>query len=108
MKHFALVLTLIAFLTMGWAEAAHAVINDVVCSHAQIDVNTDDECVSDQSHDHEKIDLCLDCCCHHTHLMTKLLPPAVSQLEFKTARFALFAQEPRSRDLSPLYRPPIV
>lgn len=108
MKHFILIAVLFAFLAGGFASAAHAAMPDLMCSHQSADVgNLDNGCADNQTKDKSDFEQCQDCCCHNTHVMTKVMPNTTVQPKLKTGVTLAPNEAPRSRTLSPLYRPPI-
>jgi hypothetical protein len=109
MNRLIIILALFAFLAGGLSEAAHAAMPNVACSHQAADVdNADQDCVSDQTQDQTDLEQCQDCCCIHAHVLAGVLPDTSATGFFKE-RLALRPHSSlRSRDHSPLYRPPIV
>jgi len=108
MKHFILIAVLFAFLAGGLASAAHAAMPDLMCSHQSTDAgNLDNGCADNQTKDKADLEQCQDCCCHHTHVLTKVFPDSPAYFAFKKG-IVLEAQESlRTTELSSLYRPPI-
>lgn len=109
MKHIVLILTLFAFLAGGVVNVAHAAMPDEICSHQANKMDTaSQDCVNDtDTQDKADLEQCLDCCCHNTHVMMKIMPNATMQANIKTSVTPTLNEAPRSRTLSPLYRPPI-
>lgn len=108
MKHLVLIIALVSFLVGGIAEMAHAEALDVSCAHVTQDGgHTDHDCAAESDQDHADFNSCQDCCCHHTHVMTKFLLNADAPLTVRTAVVLAPHEAPRSRTHSPLYRPPI-
>lgn len=105
MRVFILIACLFAFTAGGFADLAHAVAPDLVCSHDHTDLhNADDDCVDEHTAD-QKND-CQDCCCIHTHVITGSSMNVSNQTikdRLVSMPYDLFV----SNDSSPLYRPPI-
>lgn len=107
MKHLILALALLAFLVGGLADYANAAIQDAfyICCSADGD-DAESNCLDTQNEG--DIDQCKDCCCHHTHVIAKIHLDTIKHSYFNTKVVRMVHQEPHSRALSPLYRPPIV
>lgn len=114
MRQVLCILALLVFLVGGWIESACAAVPDLAGIHQVDDVATDDvqDCRDAGSkHQNQKQadhGSCQDCCCYHTHAMTKtaLGGTSVGPLE-KESVDGVHASL-RSVDFSSLYRPPII
>lgn len=105
-KKIAVILSFI----MIFAVVAPTVEAAVLCSHAVDGAAShclDQQVWDQQGQDQDDHAQCSDCCCQHTHSMTKLFSDSLETLAPKgDAAFASYSP-PYSRDSSPLYRPPI-
>ena len=109
MKRLVLIIALFSFLAGGIAEMAHAAVPELSCAHHTSDTeNVDQDCASGEDQDQIDFEQCQDCCCHHTHVIAKIAPNATTRLNVKAGVVLMPNEAPRSRTLSPLYRPPIV
>lgn len=108
MKHLVLIIALISFFVGGLAEMTHAAAPELVCSHYTNDsASVDQDCMNEQDQDQNDFQGCQDCCCHHMHVLAKIFPDANAHIALKAGLSLMPNEAPRSRSLSPLYRPPI-
>lgn len=108
MQRFIFILTLFAFLAGGLANIAHAAMPDMACAHQSVDVQSvDQNCAEDQTKDNVDFEQCQDCCCHHTHVFSKIFPDTLSHVTVKKAMMIGPQETLRTAELSSLYRPPI-
>lgn len=95
MKHFILILALIAFVTGGYASNVFAAAPDANCVDC---LDHEDGNIDDQ---------CQDCECHHSHVIGLSFSSVSSHLLFTDATLLEPIDNLASNVLSSLYRPPI-
>ena len=113
MRRIVFILTLLAFVTGGFAQIVHAAAPDL-CSHESMtidktDIDTDCRSVDQASQDNQNapdFEICDDCLCHHSHILGQ----SFSALDYTP----IYKEKRRAPDYSlssrappTIYRPPI-
>lgn len=109
MKQIVLVFTLLAFMIGAGGQSAAAVAQAFFCApYEKCAVDQDESQSVAAEKNTADFQICPDCGCHHTHVMSPLPAQGESTFVFASSvRFALYETAP-SHAASPLYRPPII